>query len=137
MNRALALAFALTACGGSGSGSTAGGFAGDPFLTVQSDSGALTLALRGDPSPPARGSDAVQLTVTDASGQPVDGLTLAIQPWMPDMGHGSSVSPSVTAKGSGVYEVDDLYLAMPGTWQLRTTITGSVSDHATPSFTIR
>ena len=107
------------------------------MLKVESESGALEVEVRTSPQPPTRGKNVVQLKVTTAQdGQGVAGLQLDVQPWMPDMGHGSSVTPTVTDEGGGVYLVDDVYLAMPGTWQLRTTLAGTSSDHATPSFQI-
>jgi hypothetical protein len=55
---------------------------------------------------------------------------------MPLMGHGSSVTPLVKETGGGVYEVSDVVLFMPGLWELRTTLTGEVSDHVAPQFEI-
>jgi len=127
----------LGACGG-GAGPTDGGesFPDAPLLSLSSRSGGLHLELRSSPQPPVRGKDAVRLTFTDDGGAPVDGLDVAVQPWMPAMGHGSSVVPTVTARGQGEYDLSNLYLAMPGTWELRMTLSGTASDDATPSLQI-
>ncbi len=112
-------------------------FPADPLTTATSDTGALSLVLRTSPSqPPPRGACAVELTVTDASGAPKDGLTIDVVPWMPSHGHGASVVPSVVAKGGGKYVVTDVDLFMPGEWELRTTFTGPLSDHATPKIEV-
>jgi hypothetical protein len=52
------------------------------------------------------------------------GAGITAKPFMPDHGHGSSVTPSVTPMGSdGTYQVTDLDLFMPGIWQVTLTIT--------------
>jgi hypothetical protein len=109
------------------------------LLTVTSDSGALTVAVRTAPAqPPTRSTViAAQYTVTNPAGAPVDGLALNVLPWMPAMAHGMSLTPEITAKGGGVYEIDNLEFAMPGTWELRTDFSGPVTDHATPSFQVQ
>jgi hypothetical protein len=133
----LAVAAFLSACGAGAGPTDAGGvFPEQPFTRADSNSGALHLALRSLPQPPARGQDTVRLGVTDDGGNPVDGLELSVQPWMPVMGHGSSVVPTVTGKGQGDYDVSNLYLAMPGTWELRVAVSGKASDGATPSFQV-
>jgi len=128
--RRLALVAGLVAACAPASSQPDAGFPADPLTTVTSQSGSLTLAVRTSPQPPSRGVLAVQLTVTDASG-PVDGLTITVTPWMPDHGHGASVQPQVSAQGSGVYLVTDVYLAMPGQWELRLGLDGTTHDTAT------
>src|ERR1700733_7235550 len=77
------------------SASADGSFAGDPYVSVSSDNGGLKLDVRTDPQPPPRGTCTAEITIPDANGAPQDGLTLAIVPWMPAMGHGSSIRTSV------------------------------------------
>jgi hypothetical protein len=108
-----------------------------------SDSGMLAVEVRTAPQPPVRGTDTVELTITSATdGSPVDGLDLEVQPWMPAMNHGTSATPIVTPKGDGKYLVTQLYLFMPGLWQLRTTLSATANDsstttdHVVPAFTI-
>jgi YtkA-like len=134
---------------GCGTSSTDGGggpvtFPTAALTTLQSAEGALRIEVRSAPDePPARGIDSIEYTITaggtaDAAdgGAPVDGLAITVVPWMPDMGHGASVTPTVTATGGGRYVVSDVELFMPGKWELRTTIAGPAEDSVTPSFQI-
>jgi hypothetical protein len=126
----------LAACGGGEptTCSPAGTFSA-PFTTgIKSSSGNLMLAISSSPtSPPQRGNGSLHYLITDASGNPVDGLTLTVVPWMVQMGHGSSINPCVLAKGHGVYEVNNVYLFMAGEWQLKTTVSGGATDSFAPT----
>jgi hypothetical protein len=136
---AAVLAPVVWACAACSSASPAptGTFPADPYTTTTSDSGGLVVDLRTSPQPPSRGTNEVELTITRASdGTPVDGLSLDVVPWMPAMEHGTS-SPTVTAEGGGVYLVTEVYLYMPGVWDLRTAISGAATDNATPQLTIQ
>ena len=68
----------------------------------------------------------------------MDGLDVVVVPWMPVMGHGASVKPNVAhGDAPGTYVVEGLQLFMPGTWEIRTTLTrGATPEHAAPSFQI-
>jgi YtkA-like protein len=136
MKRTLILAAALAAgCSSQAEGSAS--FPDAPLVRLESDSGALTIELRTSPEqPPSRGTVSVEYRVANTGGQPVDGLTLDVVPWMPDMGHGTSTKPTVTDEGGGHYVVSDVSLYMPGRWQLRTTFSGSVHDGVVPLFQI-
>jgi hypothetical protein len=113
------------------------GFTSAAYQTFATDQGKLDVELRLSPQPPVAGLDGVQYVVTDAAtGAPVDGLMIEMTPWMPAMGHGSSVTPQLTALGNGVYEFTDVSLFMPGEWQLRTKFSGQVVDSATPAFSV-
>lgn len=133
----------LAACGAPTSTSTSSGslasFPAAPLQTLASNSGTFTVEVRTGPDqPPPLGQSAAQLTVEDASTHaPVDGLDLSVVPWMPAMGHGSSVTPTVTPMGNGVYLVSNIFMYMPGTWQLRTTLVGQDTDSVTPEFTVQ
>lgn len=114
---AFALSLALAACGSSSS-SPSSDFSATPYATF--DVGALSVELRTAPTqPPTRGVIGAELRVHDAAGAPKDGLAIDVVPWMVAHGHGSSVIPLVTPMGDGVYRIDRIQLAMPGTWQLR------------------
>jgi hypothetical protein len=79
----------------------------------------------------------VELVITDAAtGAPETGLSLDVLPWMPAMGHGASLKPTVMESPGGVYVVDDVDFFMAGTWELRTSFSGSLVDYAAPSFQI-
>ena len=111
-------------------------FPAEALSTGASDTGALTFEVRTSPQPPAAGTCSVELTVKNASGAPVDGLALSVVPWMPAMGHGTSILAEVTPKGGGVYLVTDVSFFMPGDWELRTSVSGPVSDHVAPVVTV-
>jgi len=74
------------------------------------------------PAPPANGVNDWLLTITDANGQPVENATLAVTPFMPDHGHGTSVRPVITSQPGGIYDVNPLYLFMPGVWRVSVTV---------------
>ncbi len=78
--------------------------------------------LDSDPGPPIKGTNELMLEVLDASGQPVDGATITVLPWMPDHAHGSAVTPTVTPAGGGKYNVTNVYLSMAGLWQLKVEV---------------
>jgi hypothetical protein len=105
-------------------------FSGPSAQTVTSSSGQLTIGVRWSPDVPVRGSDAAELTFLDAAGNPLDGLTVSIVPWMPAHGHGTSIQPLMTSPSPGVQVASPLYLFMSGEWQLRMTITGAIDDSA-------
>ncbi len=133
---------------GCSSGSAGGADATFPaaaFTTMTSAKGGLTIAVRTAPTqPPNQGLDTVEYTITaaGASGDagdvptPADGLEITVVPWMPDMGHGASITPAIAAMGDGRYVISDVELFMAGKWQLRTTIAGPIEDSVTPTFQI-
>lgn len=132
---ALLASVTLAACSGSSTSTPSSDeFPAAPYATVPSEAGKARIEVRTAPDqPPTHGVISVQLTVFDAaSGAPVDGLSVDVQPWMAAMGHGSSVKPTVTAAGSGRYVARNVNAFMPGRWELRTTISGSIEDRATP-----
>jgi hypothetical protein len=132
--RARVLAFLVVAACSSGSnGSVATTFP----ITLTSDSGALRLELTATPDPPAVGTDTFELTISNVSdGSPRDDMTVKMTPFMPSMGHGTATT-TVSPLGGGKYRVTDVYLFMPGTWELETTFSGPLSDHATPTFELQ
>lgn len=116
-----------------GCGAAEAPFDPGPF---RSETGALEVSLSNGPF--ARGKNVVELCVLEKkSAEFVDGLEMEMIPFMPAMGHGSSgPSPSV-ALGGGCYEFRGIVLNMPGTWELRTTISGAFEDTATPTLFLR
>jgi nitrogen fixation protein FixH len=101
------LGFLLLAC--SGEGATSGAAA----------TGELRLSPTFSPEPSVTGRNAMQLRLSDPSGGAVDGAQFAIELWMPAHGHGGSSVPTVTERGGGKYESDDLIFTMPGEWEVR------------------
>jgi hypothetical protein len=109
------------------------GFPVQPTLVMSSKSALFSIAVRTAPSPPTRGDQSVEYTITDAStGKVVPGLTLDVVPWMPIMDHGTSIVPSVTETTPGTYLVSNVDLFMAGEWALRTTISGPAGDAGAP-----
>ena len=142
LRRSAGLGLALLAllgagCGAAGPTSGPAAFDGAALLTLATTDGALGVELRTSPQPPERGLDSAEFRIAGPTGAAVDGLSLAVLPWMPDMGHGTSLRPVVTAQGGGVYLVDNLSLFMAGRWQLRTTISGAASGSVVPEFEIQ
>ena len=127
--RTVAIASLALGCS-SGSGSAT--FGTTPIAQLAGDSGVVHIDVYSAPDPIIRGSNELRYVITDvATGAPLDGLGVAVVPFMPAMGHGASIVPTVTAEGQGEYLVTDVVLIMPGDWQLRTTISGPVTDTAT------
>lgn len=129
--RFILLAMPITlACSGAAQPPSAT-FPAEPYMTATTDSGTLHVEVRTSPQPPAVGNDDVELTVTDASGNPRDGLAVSVKPWMPAMNHGTSET-TITPEGGGKYLVTNVYLYMSGVWQLQIGFSGAVSDHVEP-----
>jgi hypothetical protein len=143
---ALVLGLSTAACGSdegesSGSSSTTGGAcASDSRKDVYTagmarPAGGLSVKImQAAPSPPAKGTNAFTLEVADGAGNPVDGATVVVTPFMPDHGHGSAVVPVVTAAGGGKYEVAKVYLSMAGLWRITVTVTTSGSSPQEAAF---
>ncbi|AGC48052.1 hypothetical protein MYSTI_06779 [Myxococcus stipitatus DSM 14675] len=106
-----------------------------PVATVTSTSGRLRIDALTDVLPLRRGPRSFLFRVTESTtGKPVPGLRLAVQPWMPTMGHGLDEPVRITARGDSDFEVSELDLFMPGAWELRLTLSGTVDDKAVVAF---
>ncbi|HZS40261.1 MAG TPA: FixH family protein [Polyangia bacterium] len=107
-----------------------------PGLTKPSVNGDFNVTLVGSvPGPPSIGNDTWTLEIADKSGAAMNGATITVKPWMPDHGHGTSVTASVTPAGNdGTYTVTPLYLFMAGLWQVTFTIKSSTGTSDTVVF---
>jgi hypothetical protein len=124
-------AILLSACSGTAS-DTGTSFPAQALEHLTSAGGAYGIDVRTSPTqPPSAGVLAVELRIVDRAGGPADGLTIDAVPAMPAHGHGASVHPTVTARGGGVYVLENVSLYMPGAWELQTTFQGSIHDVAT------
>lgn len=87
------------------------------------DAGVYTFVLvAGDPAPPDKGDNTWTLKVLDATGGPVEGATLTIEPFMPEHGHGSTpASFDGTTAADGTVTIGPMDLFMAGTWELTLT----------------
>ncbi len=125
--RALLLLVGLTGCGGSAPASRMV-FASQPSQRVTSAQGVELDLFEQVDHAVARGVNALRVVPS----APV--ASLAVTPWMPVMGHGSAVTPTVESDAGG-FVVTELYLAMPGRWELRCDV--GEGDHATATFDIQ
>jgi hypothetical protein len=105
---------------------------------VTSEKGTFFIGVRtSDGKSLQRGLNSLVLEISHAAdGTPAASLTMTVRPWMPAMGHGTTM-PHVQEDGAGRYLVGDVALYMPGVWELRTGITAPVEDHATLAVEIR
>jgi hypothetical protein len=134
----------LSGCGSSDAASSApacssqSAFPSEPLATVTSNGGALHVELHATPyQPMVAGVGCIELVVTDSTtGASVDDLSVTMTPWMPAMGHGTSVRPVLTPLGEGRYVFTNVSLFMPGEWQLRTQFSGQVNDSVAPTFNV-
>lgn len=87
-----------------------------------------------DPETPAVAQHTLHVHLMDADGEGVAGATVAVDPQMPAMGHGSNEDPVVTDLGGGMYEAFPVTFTMPGEWEV--TVTCGLDDHsASEAFT--
>lgn len=121
---AIVIALGAAACGSYPAGPADGGFPSGAYATATADDGTRVEVRTAPVQPPVRGTLSVQLDVRDPQGAPCDGLAVDVVPWMPTHAHGTSVDPVVSARGGGIYDVDDVDLFMSGSWQLRIALTG-------------
>lgn len=78
------------------------------------------------PSPlPLAEPFAIEVSVSDPSGAPVEGLRLQVDCVMPHHGHGMNVSPRIVSVGPGRWKVEPMLLHMPGRWELCFDVAGA------------
>lgn len=131
-----ALVIALSACSSAGTGDDS--FGSQRVATTTSSVCNANLDAYAAPDPLTRGASSIKFVATDVTtSAPRDGLSIALVPWMPAMGHGASTVPTVTAQGGGVYVARDVVLIMPGTWQLRVQLSGACSDNVVLSVEVQ
>jgi hypothetical protein len=95
------------------------------------------------PAPPARGDNTwvVQINTMSSGvvGDPADGLTLMVTPFMPAHQHGSPIQVQITPMTEpGQYQLSPVNLWMPGVWEttIRATTASQTSDLAVYRFCI-
>ncbi|MBK8714627.1 MAG: FixH family protein [Deltaproteobacteria bacterium] len=89
------------------------------------------------PAPPSRGDNTWTLAVEDlATGMPVDDAQLAVEPYMPDHMHGTSIACHVTDMDPpGEVMLEPVNLFMPGLWEVRLHFT--LADASTDTVVFR
>lgn len=124
----IAVASLVFACGTDGETDP---IAADEFvipLSKHSLDGELSATLvEATPSPPARGSNRWTLEVSDADGNPVEGLDLKAVLFMPEHRHGSSPTQITETDVPGEYEVSRMNFIMGGVWEVRLIDEGQVA----------
>ena len=90
-----------------------------------SSSGLYTAVLQPTESLRPRKLQTVQVALTDAKGQSVDGAVITVDGGMPQHGHGLPTQPRVTkALGNGEYVIEGVRFNMGGWWELKLAIAG-------------
>jgi hypothetical protein len=121
--RGLLLVSALAiACGGC---ATEGAASADGVLRTQTGPFEGTLSI--EPAPPHVGDHRVVVTLdrmatSDDLNTPVEGASVVISPFMPAHGHGS-VDVEAIEESEGLYASDEVFLTMPGIWDLHVHVT--------------
>lgn len=153
MRHWMILCFGLAACGSGSSGPDAAEIIDcstiqgtDTFavpLKHQGVGGSLEFEmLSADPAPPARNNNTWVVQVNSMAsgvvGNPIDGATLKVTPFMPAHQHGTPVEVQITPTGmTGQYQLSPVNLWMPGVWETTIQATsGSVTDSAVYKFCI-
>ena len=139
----------MVACGGDepahqgGGGSTAG--ICDQFdtpcedivagMVKVGDAGSMQVKLVSTaPAPPNKGKNVWTVALLDMNDAPLfDAIITKVRPWMPDHGHGASVSPEIGSTGAdGTVTVSNIEFRMNGVWTLTFTIdNGGAADTVT------
>ena len=71
------------------------------------------------------------VTVTTATGQPVEYAAIDVSGGMPEHNHGLPTQPEVTAElGNGDYRVEGIKFQMPGWWTMTVTVAASEQQDA-------
>ena len=104
---------------------------------IPTDQGSFGLHLTPSPDPFVAGDNSLGIELSDATGAEVSAAHIAVEPWMPAMGHGVSVVPDMLELGAGAYRADHVTFSMPGQWELRFVVNAAgVEDHATVPFDV-
>jgi YtkA-like len=112
-------------------------------LKHQGINGALEFQMMSaEPAPPARNSNTwiVQINsmTSGVVGNPVDGATFNVTPFMPAHQHGTPIPVKITPAGtSGQYTLDPVFFSMPGVWETTISVSsGATTDSAVYKFCI-
>jgi hypothetical protein len=91
----------------------------------RSSTGIYTATLQPADALKPRKMQTVQVVITDANSQPLDGAVITIDGGMPQHGHGLPTKPRVTrATGQGQYVIEGVRFNMGGWWEFKLAITG-------------
>ncbi len=93
----------------------------DSFTTGMNKStkgGTVVSLVEASPAPPARNNNDWVLELTDEEGELIVDAAIALNPFMPDHGHGSPREPVVKELGEGRYSAGPIAFFMPGYWSV-------------------
>lgn len=109
-------------------------------LTQAGEKGLFSVKLTAaEPAPPNRGDNTWTVQVLDANGSPATDATISkATPFMPDHGHGSSISAVIGAADADAQTtISSIDLMMPGVWTVTLDIeSDDQSDKAVFAFCI-
>jgi hypothetical protein len=116
----------LAACGtapekDSGTSDSDAAAPGGPSSGVSED-GRFELTYAPSPDPIPLSEDFV-LSWTVSSAEPLDGLNLIADAWMPAHGHGMNTTPTTTGSGAS-WQTEGMLFHMPGDWELVVELSG-------------
>jgi nitrogen fixation protein FixH len=119
---------ALAGCSGAASSSEA-----ELMLQAQAGPFAGTLTIE----PPHVGAHRVVLVLNESAegSVPLEGALVMLSPWMPAHGHGSS-DVEAHEEEPGVYVADDVWLNMPGIWDLRVRVDAKAQGDLTATIEV-
>jgi len=104
---------------------------------LETHGGLYQLQLNAAPDPPKAGEEASLVIEVMAAGEPVEGATVTMEPWMVHHGHGVDEDPMVIEIDPGVYEGTWIY-SMSGYWEITIDITGDDGhDHAVVGYEVQ
>lgn len=101
---------------------------------IVSNGGDYVVFLRTDPSPiPDNAEFTATVWVFErlASGEPLKNVTLDVDAFMPEHGHGMNRVPEITRSEDGGFDVKGILFHMGGTWELYLDVTrGPITERA-------
>ena len=81
------------------------------------------------------GINEIDLIIHDIKHRDIEGATVTVTPWMPEMGHGAFSATEVKEKGGGLYSIGNIVMIMGGHWELRVDIKkGDMEDRVVFDF---
>jgi hypothetical protein len=89
----------------------------EPGLVASGTGAWVVNLLESEPAAPSVGINQWLLEVTNADGEALQDAAVRVVPYMPEHHHGSPLSPAVLELGEGQYQVENIYLTMPGYWR--------------------
>jgi hypothetical protein len=92
-------------------------------MVLSTDAGQFRISVISEPSPiPINEPFELSIAVERTDGSPAAGLTLDVDGWMPNHGHGMLRRAAVEDLGDGQYRVRGMLMHMGGLWELRVAV---------------